>query len=140
LLRKGSLINMTFRNKILSRKTALLVALLAVSHSVMSQQPGWTATWTASPEAADPYPNEPLTNLDNQTVRERVRVTVAGKTSGTIQEQIASLAQILKGNLLALHPTPKPVALIVDAIKGCTARGDLVLDPFLGVSPLNRLV
>jgi DNA modification methylase len=37
-----------------------------------------------------------------------------------------------EGSLLALHPTPKPVALIVDAIKDCTARGDLVLDPFLG--------
>jgi DNA modification methylase len=35
-------------------------------------------------------------------------------------------------NLLALHPTPKPVALIADAIKDCTARGDLILDPFLG--------
>jgi DNA modification methylase len=37
-----------------------------------------------------------------------------------------------EGNLLALHPTSKPVALIVDAIKDCTARGDLILDPFLG--------
>jgi DNA modification methylase len=37
-----------------------------------------------------------------------------------------------EGNLLALHPTPKPVAMIADAIKDCTARGDLVLDPFLG--------
>jgi hypothetical protein len=37
-----------------------------------------------------------------------------------------------ESNLLALHPTPKPVALIVDAVKDCTARGDLVLDPFLG--------
>jgi DNA modification methylase len=37
-----------------------------------------------------------------------------------------------EGDLLALHPTPKPVALIIDAIKDCTARGDLVLDPFLG--------
>ena len=37
-----------------------------------------------------------------------------------------------EGNLLALHPTPKPVALIADAIKDCTARGGLVLDPFLG--------
>lgn len=37
-----------------------------------------------------------------------------------------------EGNLLALHPTPKPVALIADAIKDCTARGDLVLDSFLG--------
>jgi hypothetical protein len=35
-------------------------------------------------------------------------------------------------NLLALHPTPKPVALIADAIKDCTARGDPILDPFLG--------
>jgi DNA modification methylase len=38
----------------------------------------------------------------------------------------------VEGNLLALHPTPKPVALIADAIKDCTARGDLILDPFLG--------
>lgn len=36
-----------------------------------------------------------------------------------------------EGNLLALQPHPKAVALIVDAIKDCTARGDLILDPFL---------
>lgn len=38
-----------------------------------------------------------------------------------------------EGDLLALHPTPKPVALIADAIKDSTRRGDLVLDPFLGL-------
>lgn len=37
-----------------------------------------------------------------------------------------------EGDLLALHPTPKPVALIADAIMDSTARGGLVLDPFLG--------
>jgi DNA modification methylase len=37
-----------------------------------------------------------------------------------------------EGNLLALHPTVKPVGLIADAILDCTARGDLVLDGFLG--------
>ena len=36
------------------------------------------------------------------------------------------------GDLLALHPTPKPVSLIADAIKDSTVRGALVLDPFLG--------
>jgi DNA modification methylase len=36
------------------------------------------------------------------------------------------------GDLLALHPKVKPVALIADAIMDCSARGDLVLDPFLG--------
>ena len=37
-----------------------------------------------------------------------------------------------EGNLLALHPTVKPVALVADALLDCTARGDLVLDSFLG--------
>jgi len=37
-----------------------------------------------------------------------------------------------EGNLLALHPTVKPVALVADAIMDCSSRGDIVLDPFLG--------
>ena len=37
-----------------------------------------------------------------------------------------------EGNLLALHPTVKPVALVADAIMDCSARGDIVLDGFLG--------
>jgi DNA modification methylase len=37
-----------------------------------------------------------------------------------------------EGNLLALHPTVKPVALVADAILDCTTRGEIVLDVFLG--------
>jgi DNA modification methylase len=37
-----------------------------------------------------------------------------------------------EGNLLLLHPTVKPVALVADAIMDGSARGDLVLDGFLG--------
>jgi DNA modification methylase len=37
-----------------------------------------------------------------------------------------------EGNLLALHPTVKPVAMVANAILDCTARGDIVLDAFLG--------
>ena len=33
---------------------------------------------------------------------------------------------------LALHPTVKPVALVADAIKDCSKRGDIILDPFGG--------
>lgn len=33
---------------------------------------------------------------------------------------------------LALHPTVKPVALVADAIRDCSRRGDIVLDPFGG--------
>jgi lysophospholipase L1-like esterase len=61
----------------------LLFPLLFLSHLAMSQQPsqqtGWIASWTASQAVMDPDPSEPLTNLNNQTVRERLVVTVGGK-------------------------------------------------------------
>lgn len=37
-----------------------------------------------------------------------------------------------EGYLAELHPTVKPVAMVVDAILDCTARGDIVFDPFMG--------
>lgn len=33
---------------------------------------------------------------------------------------------------LALHPTVKPMALVADAMRDCSRRGDIVLDPFVG--------
>jgi DNA modification methylase len=35
-------------------------------------------------------------------------------------------------NLLALHPTAKPVDLVMDAMRDCSNAGDIVLDAFLG--------
>lgn len=37
-----------------------------------------------------------------------------------------------EGVRLELHPTVKPVRMIADAILDCSARGDIVLDAFLG--------
>jgi DNA modification methylase len=37
-----------------------------------------------------------------------------------------------EGNLLAMHPTVKPVAMVADALLDCSARGEIVLDSFLG--------
>jgi DNA modification methylase len=33
---------------------------------------------------------------------------------------------------LSAHPTVKPIALIADAMRDCSRRGDIVLDPFIG--------
>jgi DNA modification methylase len=33
----------------------------------------------------------------------------------------------------AMHPTVKPVAMVADAIRDCSRRGSLVLDPFAAV-------
>lgn len=38
----------------------------------------------------------------------------------------------MRDEALAMHPTVKPVALIMDAIKDCTKRGDVILDVFGG--------
>jgi DNA modification methylase len=35
-------------------------------------------------------------------------------------------------DMLAMHPTVKPVALVADAMRDCTGKGDIVLDSFLG--------
>lgn len=45
-----------------------------------------------------------------------------------------------EGNLLQLHPTVKPVALVADAIMDCSTRGDIVLDPDKWLSSHCRLV
>jgi DNA modification methylase len=37
-----------------------------------------------------------------------------------------------EGNLLALHPTVKPINMVADLLLDCTKRGDIVLDAFLG--------
>jgi DNA modification methylase len=44
------------------------------------------------------------------------------------------ISTMRKGRLeeLAMHPTVKPVALVADAIKDCSRRGGVVLDPFCG--------
>ena len=36
------------------------------------------------------------------------------------------------GNLVANHPSPKNTKMVADAVLDCTARGEIVLDPFLG--------
>ena len=37
-----------------------------------------------------------------------------------------------EGNLLAVHATVKPVAMVADALLDCSGRGEIVLDAFLG--------
>jgi hypothetical protein len=59
-------------------KTVFLGLLLLAPQFARSQHHAWIATWAASPTAADADTSEPLLNVENQTVRERVRVSVGG--------------------------------------------------------------
>jgi lysophospholipase L1-like esterase len=57
----------------------LLCILVLVSNFTEASRSTWVATWVASPEWADPDPKQRLLNIDGQTVRERVRVSIGGR-------------------------------------------------------------
>jgi lysophospholipase L1-like esterase len=60
------------------RNCAVACLFLFVPQLAGAQRNTWIATWAASPEPSAPDPNEPLLNIDDQTVRERVRVSIGG--------------------------------------------------------------
>jgi lysophospholipase L1-like esterase len=57
---------------------ALVCLLLFVPQLAGAPRNRWIATWAASPQSAAPNPKQPLLNIEDQTVRERVRVSVGG--------------------------------------------------------------
>ena len=59
-------------------RCAVICSLVFISRLGPAQREAWIATWTASPEPTDSDPNQPVLNLQNQTVRERVRISVGG--------------------------------------------------------------
>ena len=64
------------------RKCSFLCFLLFVQQADATPQSArensWVATWAASPQPAAPDPKKALLNIEDQTVRERVRVSIGG--------------------------------------------------------------
>jgi lysophospholipase L1-like esterase len=57
---------------------ALALLFLFAPQLAEAQRNAWIATWSASPQPSAPNPKQPLLNLEDQTVRERVRVSIGG--------------------------------------------------------------
>jgi DNA modification methylase len=56
-----------------------------------------------------------------------------GRNRTNIWKYDSAGTQSRKGNnVLELHPTVKPLQLVIDALLDCSNRGDIVLDCFLG--------
>jgi lysophospholipase L1-like esterase len=60
------------------RSWTLGCLVLCVPRLAAASQDAWIATWATSPQPADPDPTEPLLQIEDQTVRERVRVSIGG--------------------------------------------------------------
>jgi lysophospholipase L1-like esterase len=57
---------------------AVVCLLFLVPQPAAAPRNAWIATWAASPQPSAPDPQEPLLNIEDQTVRERLRVSIAG--------------------------------------------------------------
>ena len=62
-----------------------------------------------------------------------VRLGATGRYRSNVWDY-PGMSSMRKGRMddLAMHPTVKPVALVADAIRDCSKRNELVLDPFSG--------
>src|ERR1700733_2706461 len=57
----------------------LFLPLLAfVPQLAASSRDGWIASWAASPQPAMPYLDRPLLQIEDRTVRQRVRLSLGG--------------------------------------------------------------
>jgi lysophospholipase L1-like esterase len=82
----------------------------------------WVATWAASPEPTDPDPDEPLLNIKNRTVRERVRISIGGaQVRLRLSNEYGSLP-LLVGSATVAFPTD-PASVRPGSIQTVTFGG-----------------
>lgn len=84
---------------------ALLCVLVLAAPPSPAQADPWVATWAASPEPANAESKQPILNLQDQTVRERVRVSVAGARIRIRLTNEYGASPLLVGSATAAMPT-----------------------------------
>ena len=87
------------------RSCAFICFLLLVPRIAAAHPEKWVATWAASPEPADADPDQPILSLQNQTVRERVRISVGGSRVRICLTNEYGSSPLLVGSVTAAVPT-----------------------------------
>src|SRR5262249_10955830 len=87
------------------RKFVIIWLLLFVSKLVGAPTNSWIATWATSPQSGTPNPRERLLNVDNQTVRERVRVSMGGNQMRLRFSNECGSSPLLIGSATVAIPT-----------------------------------
>ena len=100
----------------------LACALLLAPCLAPAQRTAWVATWTASPEPADPGPNQPMLNLQDQSVRERVRISAGGPELRIRLSNEYGSSPLLIGSATVAIPNG-PAGIRPDTIRSVTFAG-----------------
>jgi lysophospholipase L1-like esterase len=94
------------------RNCALVCSLLFASHIGNAQRSTWVATWAASPQSASPDPDESLLKIEDQTVRERLRVSVGGpQIRIRLSNEFGSTPLVVGSATVALPTSPTSIKL-----------------------------
>ena len=98
-------------------------ALAVWSRQMAAAQPrAWVATWAASPESTNPNPQLAIVNIKNQTVRERVRVSMGGSEICIRLSNEYGARPLLVGAVTVASPTD-PSSVAPDTIRSVTFSG-----------------
>jgi lysophospholipase L1-like esterase len=104
------------------RNNTLVYFLLLVSPLAWAKQSPWVATWATSPQYVSPDPDEPLLKIENQTVRERLRVSVAGERIRIRLSNEYGSSPLLVGSVTIAIPT-EPASVRPNSIRTVTFSG-----------------
>jgi lysophospholipase L1-like esterase len=104
------------------RNCALVCFLLSVPQLAGAPRNAWIATWAASPQPTAPNPRKPLLELEDQTVRERVRVSIGGTQICLRFSNEYGSAPLVIGSATVAAPTD-PVGIRLGSIQTVTFGG-----------------
>ena len=104
------------------RNCALVCFFLLVPRLAEAQRNTWIATWAASPEPTAPDPSRPLLNIEDQTVRERVRLSIGGVQIRIRLSNEYGSAPLLIGSATVATPTD-PASVRSGSIQTITFGG-----------------
>ena len=110
------------RQSVTLARAAIAALLMLNAHSAICQHREWIATWTASPEAADPDPDDALLNLKDETVRERARISVGGPQIRIVLSNEYGSAPLVVGRVSAGVARSKE-EVVTGSLRGVTFDG-----------------
>jgi lysophospholipase L1-like esterase len=105
-----------------SRNSSFVYFLLFVSQLAWAQRNNWVATWATSPQYVSPDPDEPLLKIENQTVRERLRVSIGGDRIRIRLSNEYGSTPILVGSATVAIPSD-PASVKPNSIRTVTFNG-----------------
>jgi lysophospholipase L1-like esterase len=100
----------------------LLCVIPVLSHLAVAQRNTWIATWTAAPDSSRPEPDEQLLKIEDQTVRERMRLSVGGDQIRIRLSNEYGSAPLFVGSVTVALPTD-PMSVRPGSIRAVTFAG-----------------